>query len=219
MSDDRTGPARPSPIDVLIAHPEPAGRASLHDILRTQPHVRVVAAGGEVGETAAVAERLRPAVILLDDRVTTPDGIGALACRSRVILLTGATGSYDVATLLRMPARGYLVYGNFEPADLLSAVDAVARGLAWMSPVVAAAAVAELRASATRACPSAEPAAHPLARRERQVLDPLTAVLSNAAAAAKLRPAGETVRNHLRRGLAKLGGRDRATAESRRDQR
>ncbi|MGJ6967702.1 hypothetical protein ACSDR0_37890 [Streptosporangium sp. G11] len=135
-------------IDVLIAHPEPAGRAVIRGILDGHPHVRVVAARGDGDEAVAEAHRLRPAVILLDDRITTPTAIAALSRRSRVILLTGATESHVVATLLHEPARGYLIYDNFEPTDLLGAVDAVAQGLCWLSPIAASVAVAQIRGSA-----------------------------------------------------------------------
>jgi DNA-binding NarL/FixJ family response regulator len=159
----RSGPIVPDqrePIDVLVAHPEPARRAGIRRTLERQPHVRVVAATGDGTEATTEADRLRPAVILFDDRLAAFDRIGVLARQSRLILLTGAVDADAVAVLLHLPAYGCLVHDNFEPADLLGAVDAVARGLAWLSPIAAAAVIGELR---RRNRPGTEPAIAPAA--------------------------------------------------------
>ncbi|MEV6810998.1 response regulator [Micromonospora sp. NPDC051296] len=139
---------RPVVVTALIAHPDESERAALRAVLDSGERMRVVAVAGDGGEAMALAHRLHPAVTLLDDQVTTPDGqdlVATLARRSRVIILTGATAPRAITSLLRRPVRGCLVYGQFDAADLLGAVRAVAAGLGWLSPVAVAAASWQLR--------------------------------------------------------------------------
>ncbi|WP_433533070.1 hypothetical protein ACQPYA_14295 [Micromonospora sp. CA-263727] len=157
MSDAREEPSnvpggatdgRSMVVTALIAHPCAVERAALHAVLDSGERIRVVAATGDRGEAVALADRLHPAVTLLDEQVTGPDKqelVAALARRSRVIILTGATDRRTITSLLRAPVRGCLVYGHFEAPDLLGAVRAVAAGLGWLSPVAVAAASWELR--------------------------------------------------------------------------
>ncbi|MBX7265065.1 hypothetical protein KIF24_02650 [Micromonospora sp. Llam7] len=136
------------PVTALIGHPDTSERAALGAVLHSGERIQVVALTGDGGEAVRLAQRLRPAVILLDDRVTAPDDqdlIRALARWSPVIILTGATERRAITALLCAPVRGCLVYGHFEAADLLGAVRAVAAGLGWLSPVAVAAASWQLR--------------------------------------------------------------------------
>jgi DNA-binding NarL/FixJ family response regulator len=197
-------------IDVLIAHPEPVQRTNIRQLLHGRSNVRVVAVIGDGDTMVAVADCLKPAVMLIDDRLTTRMDIEALARRSRVILLTGERSPQVVTALLHEPARGYLVQDNFEPADLLGAVCAVAQGLAWLSPLAASAAAAEMRTFA----PAGVTRRHTvrLTPRERQVLEMLRQGLSNSDIAGALSLSEKTIRNHISRGYAKLGASGRAEA-------
>ncbi|MFY1672091.1 hypothetical protein ACN27G_19320 [Plantactinospora sp. WMMB334] len=149
-------------ISVLLAHPSAAERAAIRAVLDSADQMRVVALTGDGCEALALARRLRPTVTLLDDRVAAPDGtdlVSALARRSSVIALTGTTEHHVIRAMLCSPVQGCLVYGQFEPADLLGAVRAVAGGLAWLSPVAVAAVIWSLREPALPAkagpCPEA----------------------------------------------------------------
>ncbi len=134
---------------MLVAHPDPDGRAALvHPLLGDETRVGLVAASGNSAEIIAAVASLRPAVVLVDERLATAARLASLTRASRVILLTGTEEVRALATMLLGPAHGCLVYGNFEPADLRDAVRAVADGLAWLSPVAAAAAAATMRAGA-----------------------------------------------------------------------
>ncbi|QOC91578.1 response regulator [Micromonospora craniellae] len=142
----RTAPT----IRVLIAHPHPGERSVIRTVLDTGEQIRVVALTGDAGEAVTLADRMRPTVTLLDDRITAPEGtdlVRALARRSPVIALTAATEHRAISTMLRAPFKGCLVYGHHEPADLLGAVRAVAAGLGWLSPVAVAAVAWALRES------------------------------------------------------------------------
>jgi len=123
-------------------------------VLEAGEHVWVVALTGDGGEALALAHQLRPTVTLLDDRIPAPGGadlVQAITQRSLVITLTQSTEPRAIYTKLCAPVRGCLVYGHFEPPDLLGAVRAVAAGLGWLSPVAVAAVTATMRESAVRA--------------------------------------------------------------------
>ncbi|MBQ1049938.1 hypothetical protein KBX50_15880 [Micromonospora sp. C51] len=138
----------PERVTALIAHPVPAEGAALGAVLAAGERIRVVARTDDGGTATTLTQRLRPAVILLDDRIATPDYrelVRTLARQSRVIIMTAATECPTITALLRDPVRGCLVYGQFEAADLRAAVRAVAAGLGWLSPVAVAAASWQLR--------------------------------------------------------------------------
>ncbi|WBB55261.1 hypothetical protein [Verrucosispora sp. WMMD573] len=138
----------PKLVTALIVHPGRAEGAALRAVLDVGEQIRVVARTEDGGTATTLTQRLRPAVILLDDRIATPDYrelVRTLARQSRVIIMTAATECTTITALLRDPVRGCLVYGQFEAADLREAVRAVAAGLGWLSPVAVAAASWQLR--------------------------------------------------------------------------
>jgi len=204
------------PIDVMIVHPHPEGRAVIRCLLDCDDRVHVVAVTGDGAQATAEAARLRPSVVVADDRLP---GWDRMTPQSRVVLLTGETDPRTIATMLRGPASAYLVYDHFEPADLLDAVCAVADGLAWLSPIAASVAAAAMRESARPAAPGrprnpdrAVQWDHRLTRRESDVLELLCQGMSNAAIAKALALTEKTVKNHLNHCFAKLGVHNRAEA-------
>ncbi len=203
------------PIDVLVAHPEPEGRAAIRHLLHCDG-VRVVALTGDRAEMVTEAARLRPAVVVVDERLSGPDGARTLALQSKIVLLTAETDPHAIGRLLHGPAFGYLVYDYFDPTDLLPAVRAVAGGLAWLSPPAAAVATAQMRESALPPAPDRDVAGdHRLTGREREVLQLLCQGLSNAAIATTLELAEKTVKNHLNHIFTKLDVHNRVEAVNR----
>ena len=110
---------------------------------------------GEAGDgvdALQLAQRLRPAVILLDNRMPVADGLSvvtALAAYGAVLVLTSDDSDHLVTRMLQGGAKGYLVHGRFDPPELGRAIHAVAAGQGWLPPEVARAAAAALRAEAT----------------------------------------------------------------------
>ncbi|WFE48824.1 hypothetical protein [Micromonospora sp. WMMD1155] len=143
------GPLAPAkrPLDVLVAHPEQSGRDVLYRLLDRCAGFTVVAvAGTEIAASDAV-DRLRPAIVVIDDRMPN---WALLARHARVVLLTGETDISRLGAILSGPASAYLTWNHFEPVDLLGAVRAVGDGLAWLCPVAASAAAAAMRGSELR---------------------------------------------------------------------
>ena len=122
--------------------------------------------------------------------------------------------------MLRGGARGYLVWGQFDPPDLLRAIREVAAGSSWLSPAAASVAASAFRDQQARDRAEQDRAAHRyaarqrhgLSRREEEVLDLLGGGLSNAAIGHRLGLTEKTVKNHLNHIFAKLGVRNRTEA-------
>jgi DNA-binding NarL/FixJ family response regulator len=209
----RPVPSAGAPIEVLVAHPEPAGLDTLHRSLGHDDRITEIVRAGTSAEAKAAITRLRPAVVVIDERLT---GWRLMARHARIVLLTGETDPRTIGTMLCGPASAYLTYEQFEPADLLGAVHAVADGLAWLSPIAASAATAAMRESARPAAPHRTvrnmPRDQRFTGREREVLTLLCQGLSNAAIATALALTEKTVKNHLNRSYAKLGVHTRAEA-------
>jgi len=204
-------------IEVLIVDDNPIVRDALRGILAGDETLRVAAEAANGREALSLAQRLRPAITLLDYRMPIADGlsvIGALEQHSAVLVLTSDDDPQIIAAMLHQGARGYLVHGEFEPRDLLRAVHSVAGGRGWLSPIAASVAASMAREQSNR-----EPGRHRHARtdaglteREEDVLNLLCQGLSNASIARQLWLTEKTVKNHLNHVFAKLGVRNRTEA-------
>jgi DNA-binding NarL/FixJ family response regulator len=210
-------------ITVLIADDNPSVRVTLRHLIEAEGDLSVVAEAGDGQVALATAIRLRPRVTLLDYRMPVADGLSVVeqvAACSNVLVLTGSPELDLIAPMLALGARGYLVYGQFDPAELPRAIRAVAAGQGWLTPAAASVAAAAMRESYARqradhARVGAEQAARRrfgLTDREEEVLGLVSAGLTNAAVAARLEISEKTVKNHLNAVFGKLHVRTRTEA-------
>jgi DNA-binding NarL/FixJ family response regulator len=210
-------------ITVLVADDNPTVRATLRSLLQAQPGISVVGEAANGRDALALARRLHPQVTLLDHRMPVADGLSVIedvAAHSAVLVLTGSAEEELIAPMLRGGARGYLVYGHFDPADLVPAVRAVAAGQGWLTPAAASVATGALREAQARERAFAARSErlrttrrrYGLSERERDVIEVLCDGLSNNALADRLGLSEKTVKNHLAHIFAKLGVASRAEA-------
>ncbi|WP_432843139.1 LuxR C-terminal-related transcriptional regulator [Dactylosporangium sp. CA-092794] len=213
-------------ITVLVVDDNPAVRATLRPLLESDGTIAVVAEAGNGRTGLAAALRHRPRVTLLDYRMPVADGLSVVAELSRcsaVLVLTGSAEPELIAPMLAGGASGYLVYGQFDPPELLRAVHSVAAGLGWLTPTAASVAVGSMRDALARERAAAERAEQRravrrgfgLTDREREVVMLLAEGLSNAAIARRLAVSEKTVKNHLANLFAKLGAANRTEAVTR----
>lgn len=210
-------------IRVLVVDDNPVVREALRAHLDASGTARVVGEAGDGRTALAAARRLRPHVTLLDYRMPIADGLSIVAELARltaVLALTSEDADVVVREMLRGGARGYLVHGEFDPAELVRAVTVVAAGRSWLSPAAATVAAESLR----RAQEAAEAGAraderhretqrrYGLTPREREVLDLVAEGLANVVIAERLRLTEKTVKNHLHAVFTKLGARNRTEA-------
>ncbi|MEU0560443.1 response regulator transcription factor [Dactylosporangium sp. NPDC049742] len=189
---------------VLIADDNSVVRAVVREMLTGD--IAVVAEAANGAEALELARRHRPDVTLLDHRMPVRDGlsvVGAISTHSRVLMLTRSADDRTVLDAVRSGAIGFLVHGQFGPAELLHAVRAVAGGESHLSPSAARVLVAAVRQAPPR---------HGLSQREAEVMDLIARGLSNGDIAATLVLSSKTVENHVNRIFAKLGVTSRAGA-------
>jgi DNA-binding NarL/FixJ family response regulator len=202
-------------IEVLIVDDNPTVRAALRGFLDSTDEARVVGEAGDGQLALQLAQRLRPQVTILDYRMPVADGLSVvrpLSAYTAVLALTSDERDDLVTAMLRGGARGYLVYGRFEPDDLLRAVRAVARGEGWLSPHAARVVASALRGSGTSDKAPRMSGRDDLTAREQDVMNLLCLGLSNASIGERLALTEKTVKNHLNRAFAKLNVTSRAEA-------
>lgn len=204
-------------IRVLIADDQPLVRRGLSLILAPDPGVEVVGEAGDGAEAVALAERLRPDVVVMDIRMPVLDGVGAteelsrLLPESRVLALSTFDMDEYVVAALRAGAYGFLPK-DVSPEELIAAIRTVHTGEAAVAPRLLTRLISTYVRASVR--PARRPAAVPaeLTPREREIWRLLATGLDNAEIAADLDISISTVKNHLTGVFGKLGVRDRAQA-------
>ena len=203
---------------VMVVDDQALVRRGFAMVLEHEGDIQVVAEAGTGLEAIDAAQRERPDVILMDIRMPEMDGLEAteriLAAGDsdmRVIILTTFDPDEYVYRALRAGASGF-VLKDIPPADLVSAVRAVAEGGALLSPSVTRRLIGQF-AEQRGAGPSvAAGELELLTEREREVLQSLAVGLSNQEIAGSLCIGAATVKTHVSSLLSKLGLRDRAQA-------
>jgi DNA-binding NarL/FixJ family response regulator len=201
------------PLDILIADDHPAFRSGLRAMLAGVDDLRVVGEAATGDEAAALAEEMRPAVVVMDIQMPGLNGIDCtrrIATRApevAVVVMTMFEDDESVFAAMRAGARGYLLKGAGRE-EILRALRAVGNGEAIFGPDIARRFI-DYFAAGARAGAGAFPQ---LTSREREVLELLAAGRSNAAIAGALSLSLKTVRNHVSSIFTKLRVADRAAA-------
>jgi DNA-binding NarL/FixJ family response regulator len=199
------------PIRVLIADDHAVLREGLRSFLELQDGIEIVGDAADGAEAVELAERLRPAVVLMDLVMPKLDGVEAMrelrerVPETRVIILTSYIDDERLLPAIRAGAAGYLLK-NAEPQELARAIRAAHAGEALIDPTVAARLVERL--GDERAGDSYES----LTAREREVLDLIARGFSNKRIALELGIAEKTVKTHVGNLLGKIGVADRTQA-------
>jgi DNA-binding NarL/FixJ family response regulator len=169
------------------------------------------AATGE--QAVALASRTRPDVVLIDARLPGLDSVevtGRISAGSgtAVMLLIASAGDERTFAALRAGASGVLLKDT-EPAELVRAVELLARGEALLSPSLTRDVIAELASRPQPADQSPELLAE-LTAREREVVALVALGLSNGEIAERLVISPATAKTHVSRARVKLHARNRA---------
>lgn len=196
-----------APIRVLVVDDHAVVRQGLRGLIDGAADLAVVGVAEDGGAAVALAEELRPDVVLMDLQMPGVDGVeatlqlNALEDGPDVLVLTSFSDSQRILAALDAGAVGYLLK-DAEPADLLDGIRAVARGESPLDPKAAR----ELLRSRTSA-----PAAQ-LSPREQDVLRLVVQGLANKQIARRLGITERTVKAHLTSAFQRIGVRDRTQA-------
>jgi DNA-binding NarL/FixJ family response regulator len=202
-------------IRVLLVDDQELMRMGFRMVLGAQEDVSVVGEAGDGLDAVALAERLRPDVVLMDVRMPVLDGVEATrriteAGTAKVLVMTTFDMDEYALSALRNGASGFLLKDT-PPNDLVSALRAVASGDAVVSPSVTKRLLGRFLGEAGGELRDAS-VLEALTEREREVLVLIAKGLSNTEIARKLFLSEATVKTHVGRILAKLELRDRVQA-------
>jgi DNA-binding NarL/FixJ family response regulator len=210
------------PNSVLLVDDQELMRMAFRMVIESQPDLTVAGEAANGLEAIAQVQALQPDVLLMDVRMPDLDGVEATrrivgsGSSARVIILTTFDLDEYVYSALRAGASGFLLK-DAQPADLLSAIRAVASGDAVVAPSITR------RLLDTYAHRLGSPGGGPgerlgplqreqlaqLTAREHEVLLLVARSMSNAEIAERLVLSEATVKSHVGRILAKLDLRDR----------
>jgi DNA-binding NarL/FixJ family response regulator len=197
------------PIRVLVVDDHAVVREGLRAFLDLQDGIEVAGDAADGREAVALAERLRPDVVLMDLVMPELDGVGAMRLlrervpATRVIVLTSFLDDDKLMPALRAGAAGYLLK-NAAPQEVARAVRVAHAGETLLDPAAAARLVESLTGEQ-------EPLDR-LTPREREVLELVGRGFPNKRIAQELRLSEKTVKTHVGHVLAKLGVTDRTQA-------
>jgi DNA-binding NarL/FixJ family response regulator len=223
-----TSPSAPLPasrIRLLLVDDQQLIRLGMRMVLEADPGFEVVGEAGDGHEALAAVARLKPDVVLMDVRMPGMDGIEATRRvveahpQSRIIILTTFDLDEYAFAGLNAGASGFLLK-DAQPAELATAIRAVASGDAAVSPRVTRKLLELFGPQLPSGAPGSSGAAAPapdqrfasLTERERDVLVAMAEGLTNTEIAARFFLSESTVKTHVGRVLLKLELRDRVQA-------
>jgi two-component system response regulator NreC len=195
------------PIRLLLVDDQDIVRAGLRSLLERHPEMKVVGEAGSGTEAVALAQQLRPDVVLMD--ISMPEMSGAEATRQiketipevNVLALTIHEDEAYFFEMLNAGASGY-VPKRASPDDLLAAIRVAAAGDVFLHPIVAGTLVQDyLR----RVNAGAERESYDgLTSRQREVLTLIAEGLPNQDIADQLDISVRTVERHRENIMARL---------------
>jgi len=199
---------------VMLVDDHEVVRQGLRALLERREHLTVVAEAGSVAEAIVEAARAQPDVIVMDVRL--PDGTGIEACREiraeypaiRVLMLTSYADDEAVYAAIVAGAAGYLLKQT-RGRELVSAIDAVARGESLLDPLVTSKVLNRMREMAAG---GHKDKLSELTEQERRILSLIAEGKTNRMIAAEVFLSEKTVKNYVSTILGKLGMERRAQA-------
>jgi two-component system NarL family response regulator len=198
-------------IQVLLVDDHLIVRVGLRSLIDMQPDMAVIAEASSGEAAPRQFEQCRPDVVLMDLRMPDISGVQATAMirqknsAAKVIVLTTFDHDEDIFRALQVGATAYLLK-NVGSDHLVNTIRSVHVGSYKLPADVAA------RLSKRMAAPELSP-------REHEVLERIVRGLSNKEIGSDLGVAENTVKNHVKVVLEKLGVQDRVQATTRAIQR
>lgn len=187
---------------ILLADDHAVVRQGFGRILAAQSDLEVIGEAGNGREAVALAEELKPDVVVMDVSMPELNGVEATrrltkaAPRTRVLALSMHKDSVYVREILRAGAQGFLLK-DASDQDLLAAVRAVGQGQGYISPSVSEAVLSDYRKHVSDPIDL-------LTSREREVLQLIAEGKTNKEIASTLNLSVYTVDAHRGRIMEKL---------------
>jgi len=208
-------PVNPRPgagaVGIVLVDDHAIVRQGLRSVLERERDLRIVGEASTPDDAMAVVERTRPAVVLLDLKLSTGADSQGLELCSRltarypglgVLVLTTFLDDNLVAQAIHRGARGYVIK-DVDTTELVRAIRAVVRNESAFDSRSAAAMVRSLRMKADQPV---------FTERELNVLRLLAHGMSNKEIGQQLYISETTVKFHVRNIMRKMDAASRAEA-------
>ena len=194
-------------IRVLLADDHTLIRAGLRLVVSQQPDFQVAGEAENGRQAVALAEQLKPDVVVMD--IKMPDLNGIEACQqirgalpdTEVVMLSMHSDEAYVLRALKAGARAYLLKDSAE-ADLARAIRAAAEGKSFFSPAVGKVLLEDYMRKLQRT--GAEDSYELLSPREREILQLVAEGKSSKEIAGLLNLSVYTVETHRAKLMQKL---------------
>jgi len=203
------------PIRILLIDDHVVVRAGLRLIIQSRPDMTIVGEAGDRDDALALAASEHPDIVLLDLDLGGDSGMALIAeltrtaGDARIIILTGLR---DPEAHRQAVLRGAMGIVKKEKAAevLISAIERVHAGEAWLDPSLMAGVLTEMARSTKPKKTDPEAAKiYSLTNREREVVALIGEGIKNKEIADRLFISETTVRHHLTSIFDKLGVADR----------
>jgi DNA-binding NarL/FixJ family response regulator len=196
-------------VRILIAEDQALVRRGTAVLISMEPDMEVVGQACDGIEAVAMAEQLRPDVVLMDLHMPRQGGVAATREITRtlpgtqVLVLTTLNDDETVFDAVRAGALGYLLKDVSEQ-ELLDTIRALRRGESRLTPQIARKVLDQFRRLAGNFGPTPTAANDALNDKEEKILRLITDGMSNRQIAAALFLAEGTVKNYVSRIMQKL---------------
>jgi DNA-binding NarL/FixJ family response regulator len=194
-------------IGVLLADDHTLIRAGLRMVVEAQPDLSVVGEAANGREAVAMAQALKPDVVVMDIGMPSLNGIEAARQiretlpDTQIVMLSMHSDEGYVLRALKAGAKAYLLKDSAE-ADLAQAIHAAAAGKSFFSPAVGKVLLDDYMRKLQRS--GAEDSYELLSPREREILQLVAEGNSSKEIANLLNLSVYTVETHRARVMQKL---------------
>lgn len=203
-----------STIRIALVDDEGLARDSFSAVLTHEEGMELLTVTDSPRDAVMTAERTDPDVILTDLTVGQENALEILSrtqgLRAKIVVITSRDSEESLFRALKLGARGYLLKSTTRH-ELIEAVRAVARGNAYLCPVMVSLMLDRFKILPPAGGPHGS-AFSELSDREVEVLKGIALGMSNNEIAQDLSLTIATVKSHVSNVLSKLGLRDRLQA-------